>query len=440
MLAIVGLSIILLVIFVLLTGRVSPVVALTLVPLGGALLAGFGASEISAFYTQGLAKVAPVAAMFIFAILFFGVLQDAGLFRPILGGLIRLTGGNVVAVAIGTALVGMLAHLDGAGATTFLLTIPALLPLYKRLRMSPYLMLMLIAIGAGIFNMLPWGGPLGRAAAVTGLDVTELWHPLIPLQAAGAVLLVAFAGLMGVRERGRIKRDEQPTDEISKQQLAAASLQPTAEEAALERPRFIWANGLILLGVLALLVQAPLPAAYIFMIGLAIALPFNYRSVDEQMARVNAHAPNALMMGAIIFAAGSFLGVLDGSGMLTSIAQLMAGVLPEALLPRLHLIFGVVGLPMELLLNTDAYYFGFLPIVQEIVAVHGVPPAEVVYALMIGNIVGTFISPFSPALWLALGLAGLDMGRHIRYSLLWMWGFSVALFVVAIGMGIVSLA
>ncbi|MDP5069313.1 MAG: SLC13 family permease, partial [Congregibacter sp.] len=100
---------------------------------------------------------------FVFAITFFGILQDAGLFRPLLDAMVGLTKANVIAVTVATAVIGMLAHLDGAGATTFLLTIPALLPLYKQLRMSPYLMLLMLALGAGIFNMLPWAGPLGRA-------------------------------------------------------------------------------------------------------------------------------------------------------------------------------------------------------------------------------------------------------------------------------------
>jgi CitMHS family citrate-Mg2+:H+ or citrate-Ca2+:H+ symporter len=58
--------------------------------------------------------------------------------------------------------------------------------------------------------------------------------------------------------------------------------------------------------------------------------------------------------------------------------------------------------------------------------------------MVIGNIIGTFISPFSPALWLALGLAGLEMGRHIRYSFFWVWGFSIILIVAAMLIGVIA--
>ncbi|MGA3882520.1 SLC13 family permease, partial [Bacillus pumilus] len=73
--------------------------------------------------------------------LFFGILQDKGFFEPVIKALIKLTKGNVVTIAMGTALIGIIAHLDGAGATTFLLPVPALLPLYKKLNMRPSLLL-----------------------------------------------------------------------------------------------------------------------------------------------------------------------------------------------------------------------------------------------------------------------------------------------------------
>ena len=32
--------------------------------------------------------------------------------------------------------------------------------------------------------------------------------------------------------------------------------------------------------------------------------------------------------------------------------------------------------------------------------------------MIIGNIIGTFVSPFSPALWLGLSLAGLEIDAY----------------------------
>lgn len=436
MLTLIGLLTIGSLVLLLIIGRMSPVLPLIVVPLLGALFAGFGPEEISGFFTEGLGRVTAIATMFVFAITFFGVMQDTGLFRPIISSMVRITRGNVIAVTVATAVIGMLAHLDGAGATTFLLTVPALLPLYKELRMSPYLMLLLLALGAGIMNMVPWAGPLGRAAAVTGLDVTDLWQGLIPVQIFGAVLLVAMALFLGWRETRRIAASAADVKQDDTASTFKGLEEPTAEERELQRPGRIWINAGLLLVVIVALFTGILPAAYIFMIGLTAALLINYPGGKAQMQRMAAHAPSALSMGMIILAAGSMLGIFTGTGMLSSIAQDLVRVLPDSMVPMLHIVLGVFGLPMELVLSTDAYYFGLLPVTLEVVANHGVAPADVVYALTIGNIIGTFISPFSPALWLALGLAGLDLGRHIRYSLWWMWAFSLVLFMAAWGMGL----
>lgn len=432
MLSLIGLLTIFSVVALLLSGRVSPVIGLTIPPFIGAIAAGFGAGEIANFFTAGLAKVSPVASMFIFAILFFGTMQDAGLFRPLIDGLIRITRGNVIAVAIGTGAAGMLAHLDGAGATTFLLTIPALLPLYHRLGMNPYLMLLLLAIGAGVFNMMPWAGPLGRAAAVIGEDVAALWRPLIAVQGAGAFFLLLFAGFLGFRESRRIAKAGPHAECGTGAFNIPADNTPEQSGGKL---RFAL-NAAILFLVLASLIAAMLPAAYIFLIGLSVALLVNYSNARAQMAAISAHAPSAITMAAIIFAAGSFLGVLDESGMLAAIAKDIAIVLPREIAPYLHLIVGAAGVPLELVLSTDAYYFGLLPIITEIVAPYDVTPQAAAYALLVGSIVGTFLSPFSPALWLALGLSGLDMGRHIRFSLAPMWAFSLGLMLIALALGL----
>jgi citrate-Mg2+:H+ or citrate-Ca2+:H+ symporter, CitMHS family len=221
----------------------------------------------------------------------------------------------VIAVALGTALLGMAAHLDGAGATTFLLTVPALLPLFRRLNMNPYLMLMLLALGAGVLNMTPWAGPMGRASAVTGIDVTALWHPLIAIQAIGAVLLVLLASLLGIRELSRIRAGSVVAPGDHRHTVCVEA----EDEASLSRPGRLWLNCVLFVAVLASLISAILPAAYVFMIGLATALIINYPSVEEQVERIKAHAPNALLMGSIILAAGAFLGIKIG--MLKSMAQ-----------------------------------------------------------------------------------------------------------------------
>ncbi|WP_404336766.1 CitMHS family transporter [Planococcus rifietoensis] len=440
MLSIIALFTIIIIVALLISNKITPIVALVLVPIVAAFVAGFSFAEIGDFFNSGVESVISVVIMFIFAILFFGIMQDVGLFDPLINKMIAVSKGNVIAVAVGTVVIAAVAQLDGSGASTFLITIPALLPLYKRLKMNPYLLLLLVGTSASIMNMLPWAGPLGRTAAVLGMDVTELWRPLIKVQVIGLILLIALAVLLAMREKRLIARRGDFNKEIFEE---ADPLDVTAQDeksqkaAALRRPKLLWANTLLALAVIGVLVWGVIPAGLAFMIGVSIALPLNYPDMKDQMDRIKDHAPNALLMAAIILAAGSFLGILEGTLMLDSIANDLVTILPAFVIPYLHLIIGFFGVPFDLLLSTDAYYFALFPIVEQVVTGAGVSSLSAAYAMIIGNIIGTFVSPFSPALWLALGLAGLEMGRHIRYSLPIMWGFSIVLLAVSVLIGVV---
>ncbi|MEJ5126289.1 SLC13 family permease [Comamonas sp. MYb21] len=478
MLTLIGLAIVVVIVALLLSEKVSPVISMVLVPLAGALIAGFSTSEITGFYRHGISSVVQVVTMFIFAILFFGVMNDVGLFDPLIRAMVRITRGNVIAVAVGTVLISAIAQLDGAGASTFLLVVPPLLPLYQRLKMSPYLLFLLLAASAGVVNMLPWGGPVGRVATVLEMDAVALWRELVVVQGLGLALLLVLAVFLGLREQRRI-RQQALKAELAQAMPAAASgsvpapvatsapasahpshvdelaaaLQPhaatelaiqaaaakAADEARTQllRPRLRWVNALVFLLTLAVLVMGVFPPGYTFMIALCVALVINYPQPKVQIQRINAHAGGAIMMASIILAAGTFLGILKESGMLNSIARALVDVLPAVLLPYMHLVIGAIGIPLELVLSTDAYYFALFPVVEQITSQAGVPSTSAAYAMIIGSIVGTFVSPFSPALWMGLGLAKLSMGQHIRYSFLWIWGLSLSLLVLTWMLGII---
>ncbi|EXF24688.1 citrate:H+ symporter [Nesterenkonia sp. AN1] len=519
MLSLIGLAVIVTMTTLLIMGRIAPIVGLTVIPFAGALLAGFTFTEIGDFFGEGIGSVLDVAVMLIFAILFFGIMNHAGLFDPLVRLTVRLTRGNVIAICVGTVLLAAVCHLDGAGASTFLIVIPALLPLYRHLGMSPYLLLLLAGMSMGVLNMLPWGGPVARSAAVVGMDPIDLWRGLIPVQILCLAMLVITAVLLGLREQRRIaartraaaeleaqsgeQLDEQVDaqvegpagDRVQERELVSATSanrgvtsrttagattgstatanatgtgtggssttstgsdrdgQSAAKtdaysgeaddlwggtENAVATPRWkMIVNTILVLGMLALLISDILPSPLAFMLGLSGALVINYPKVSDQMEALKINGGAAVTTGAIVLAAGCFLGILEESGMLESLATDAVSILPAALIPYLHLIVGVFGLPLELLLSTDAHYFALLPVVEGVSTQAGVSTLAVVYAVLVGNIIGTFISPFSAALWLALGLAGCDIGKHIRYSFVPMWIFSVVALVLALVLGLI---
>lgn len=448
-LTIAGLAIIGVTVGLLIWGKVSPVVAMALVPTVGALVLGFGFEDLQAFFTSGLDQVMSIVVMFIFAIIFFGILSDAGLFDPVIRRLILMTRGRVLLVTIGTVVIGAVAHLDGAGATTFLLTIPALLPLYQALNMSKYLLLLLVSLSASIMNMVPWGGPLIRSATVINEEPGEMYQQLVPLQGVGMVMLLGLAVLLGVREIRRINAKVctgmvQSVGNVDVRTIAndfsARQLEDRKDLVGKinSHPVIYWLNIVVVIAVLTTMLAGWLDPALSFVLGVSVLLPMNFNSAKLQIDRMKAHAPNALMMASVIIAAAVFLGVLNESGMLENVALAMLKIIPESVGQYLHIIVGVFGVPLDMLTSTDAYYFSVMPVVEATASQFGVAATSTAYAMLIGNVIGTFVSPFAPAVWLAMGLAEADIGKHIRYSFVIMWGFSVALLLVAMLMGIVQ--
>lgn len=448
-LTIVGLIIIILIVGLLIAKRISPVVGMILIPSIGALILGYSIGDLVDFFNSGLDQVINVVIMFIFAIIFFGIMSDSGLFKPLVKRLILLTRGNVIIVCIVTAIIGTFAQLDGAGATTFLLSIPALLPLYKALNMNRYLLLLLLALSAAIMNMVPWGGPMARTASVLNIkNVNELWYGVIPIQIIGFFLILIFAVYLGFREKTRISRDIRSgklpdTQDVDIHKLVEIyehdqNIKFPIRGVAVTKPWINWVNVALTIAVIVAMLANIAPPEFAFMIGVAIALIINFPNVDEQMSRLKAHAPNALMMAAVIIAAGMFLGVLNETGMLESIALSFIHIIPDAVGPYLHIIVGIFGVPLDLLTSTDAYYFAVLPIVEQTASQFGVPSISTAYSMVIGNIIGTFVSPFSPALWLAIGLAEANMGTYIKYAFFWVWGFAIVMLLIAMLIGVVT--
>jgi CitMHS family citrate-Mg2+:H+ or citrate-Ca2+:H+ symporter len=433
-LTLIGVLIIVTIVTLLLTGKVNPILAMSIIPLIGAFIAGFTPAEISVFFEVGITKVTKVAVMFLFAILFFSVLKELHVFDPLIRRMVALTRGNVVVVAIMTTLIAAIVHLDGSGAATFLIIIPALLPLYRQLGMSPYLMLLLMAGSMGVMNMVPWGGPLGRASAVTGVDASLLWQHIIPVQVAGVLGMVGVAVLMSLREKRRIAAAKLLGTTPFEQDCSLTDF--AADTGKTVKAKNFWVNVALIIAAIICLAFGLFSAPYVFMIALSLLLYINFPTPKERMQAISRHATQALAMVAIIFSAGAFLGIMTESGILKSIAVDLIQILPSAWVGALHIFVGMLGVPMDIFTSTDAYYFALLPIVQEVTGTVGVEPNAVIYAMAIGNNVGTFVSPFSPATWLAMGLAGTEMGKHLRYSFGWLWLFSWFLLAVGYMLGL----
>jgi CitMHS family citrate-Mg2+:H+ or citrate-Ca2+:H+ symporter len=430
MLALLGLATVAALLVAILSRRMSPLVALIVIPLGSALVGGFG-GEVGGWVVAGLQSIAPVVAMFVFAILFFGVVTDAGLFDPIVERVLRAVGTRPSRIVPGTALLAALVHLDGSGAVTFLIVVPALLPLYDAVGMDRRLLACGAALAAGVTNIVPWGGPTLRAAAALKLPVMEVFNPMLPALAVGLVYVMAVAYALGRRAESRRSRrgTAGPAGVFARVQ--------TEEERALRRPRRFAVNVALTLGVLGVMVAGLVPPAVAFMGGTALALLVNYADPAEQRRRVDAHARAALMMAGILLAAGVLTGILQGSGMLKAMAAAAVAHVPAALFSHVPVALGVVSMPLSLVFDPDSFYFGVLPVVGEASALLGVPPVQVARGALLGHMTTGFpVSPLTPATFLLVGLAGVDLADHQRFCIPYLWGASLVMTAASVAFGI----
>ncbi|MFC8495236.1 CitMHS family transporter [Streptomyces sp. NPDC057235] len=479
MLTVLGFAMIATFLVLIMTKKMSPIAALVLIPALFCVAVGQGA-RLGDYVIDGVGNLAPTAAMLMFAIVYFGVMIDVGLFDPIVRGILRFCKADPVRIVVGTAVLAAIVSLDGDGSTTFMITVSAMYPLYKRLGMSLVVMTGVAATANGVMNTLPWGGPTARAATALKLDASDIFVPMIPALGAGLLFVFALAYVLGRRERKRIgylTLDEALVPETDTVLVAAGGGtargggksagdgaaagahggegegegEGTGAGAGVEdgdgfqgldpdrptlRPRLYWFNAGLTVALLTAMILELLPIPVLFLLGAALALTVNYPDMAEQKARIAAHADNVLNVSGMVFAAAVFTGVLTGTGMVEHMADWLVGAIPEGMGPHMGLVTGVLSLPLTYFMSNDGFYFGVLPVLAEAGAAHGVSPVEIARASIAGQALH-MSSPLVPAVYVLVGMAKVEFGDHTRFTVKWAALTSLVVLAAAVLLGIV---
>ncbi|MFG2614880.1 CitMHS family transporter [Streptomyces anulatus] len=486
MLTILGFAMIATFLVLIMTKKMSPIAALVLIPALFCVAVGQGA-QLGDYVIEGVGNLAPTAAMLMFAIVYFGVMIDVGLFDPIVRGILKFCRADPMRIVVGTAVLAAIVSLDGDGSTTFMITVSAMYPLYKRLKMSLVVMTGVAATANGVMNTLPWGGPTARAATALKLDASEIFVPMIPALAMGLLAVFVLAYVLGLRERKRLgmltldealaREPEQETvstgggstrgggtsstaaagtatggtggeDRLRKDASASGGGTGTGADAdpadeaddddfqgldpnrSTLRPKLYWFNAGLTAALLTAMIMELMPIPVLFLLGAALALTVNFPHMPDQRARIAAHADNVLNVSGMVFAAAVFTGVLTGTGMVENMADWVVGAVPDAMGPHMAIVTGLLSLPLTYFMSNDGFYFGVLPVLAEAGAAHGVSPLEIARASLAGQALH-MSSPLVPAVYVLVGMAKVEFGDHTRFTV--KWAILTSLVVLAAG-------
>jgi len=419
--------------YVILGKKMTPFASLVIIPLIFAIIAKFTgvASDgtIGEWVLKGIDGTAKTGIMLLFAILFFAIMLDAGLFDPITEKMIRFAGGDPMKVLIATAVLAASISLNGDGTTTTLICVAAFLPIYQKLNMRIMNLGVLIIMQNTIMNLLPWGGPTARAMAVmdVGAEILGYLAPGMVLSVLYVIFIVA--PIMGRKERARLGVKKMSEEEI--QELLEVK---DPEVLELRRPQNWVFNAILTVGLVAWLIAGSfidsisVPPLLLFLAGTVIALMVNYPKLSDQGKRISDNAGDAVSVVILVFGAGVFMGLFQGSGMSDAMANSLTSIIPDKLGHFWGLVVAGLSAPGTFFISNDGFYFGILPPLAEIGISYGFTNMEIALASLMGQAFH-LLSPLVAFIYLLLRLLDLDMGQWQKESAKWLIGVFI-LFII----------
>ena len=429
MLSAVGFITIIVMVALMLSGKISLPPILIILPILAALVTGFSISDITGFLSNGLSSVLNTAALFTFSVIFFNMLGDVGMFDLIVSKILKVMGNHVYLILLMTCLVATISHLDGSGATTMLITIPTMLPLFKKMNLKPTLLLLYVGLTSGVVNMLPWASAVMRLCSATGLDVYETYSAVMPVQIVALILVYLSCFPMGM---WLAKRGYGMTDEEFQVLKSGALKEPVVQ---VKKGVLIF-DMIFTVALIVLMLVGILNANLSFMIALAIGAIVNFPNPKDQVAQIKKHGSNALYMVMIIFSIGILVGIMNGTGIMEAMTNTLIGIMPESMGSHLPFILCLISVPLSMCVGSDTVYMVIAPILGEMTIAFGGSMLQAGAALMIGSCLSANLALIGPTPYLALGLAGVEMGDHLKANFLPTWIFGIVMAVIAVLFGV----
>ena len=418
LLTVIAYAMIIVFMYVIMTKKLSPFTSLVMIPLLFAIIAMVAGvakkGTIGDFVLKGLTTTANTGIMLLFAILYFSIMLDAGLFDPITARMIKIAKGDPMKVLMATAIVAMAVSLNGDGTTTTLICCSAFIPIYKKLNMNMMNLGVLIILQNTIMNLLPWGGPTARAMAVLKVDADILTY-LLP----GMILALAYVIFYVAPHMGRAERKRLGVRELTDEEIDEMTSVVDPEVSEIRRPNMFLFNGILTivliawLGASSFIKAIAMPPLLLFLVGTCIALMANYPKLGDQSKRIGANGGDAVQVVILVFAAGVFMGLFQGTGMAEALAKSFTAIIPNSMAGFWGLVIALISAPGTFFLSNDGFYFGVMPVLATAGRAYGFTNMQMALASLMGQAFH-LLSPLVAFIYLLLRLTGLDMGKWQR--------------------------
>lgn len=407
--------------------KVSLGILFMTLPVIAGFLSGFSMAEMSLYILKGIENVIPVALMFATAILFFGILNETGTFTAIItkiAGRFHLTRKNIFLM---TVFVSAIAHLSGSGAVSYLIVITTCKSIYNENKIPLTNLMCLSSLTFGVMNMLPWAGPSGRLAGVLNTDPVSIWRLCIPSQIFGILMVCVIACILSNYQK---LSDIDSLSENNCKQCIARNKPILIQQSRKKRCLSVGIMTIIII----LLIITRISSWIVFMMGLSVISIINLKEVKKM--ELMKYIKSAGIMAGTVLASGVMVGVLTQSSMLTSMSEMISGLLPVSMREHIHILLGVLANPISWIMSGEVEIFGFMPIAAKIASECQIAVEVTAAAFLIPYSAVIFVLPMTVSVHLGLSLCGVSLREHIRQTYLWTLFLSITMLGFAIIIGI----
>ena len=433
MIALIGLAMFAVSSYLALGKKMHLMVPFIAVPVIAGLVCGFSFNEVMGFAATGVTGTFNSVMLCIFAILYFSVLSETGMFEIIVNKLVSVTKGNIYIVMIVTVIVAFIGHLDGAFNTTYLIAIPALAPLYKKLKIDRRCLVLLVSLAATPMTAMAWANPAKMMVYDTSIDPVIMANSLFPVVGIMLALAVVFALGCGKFYSGQ-NGAELAALRVSYENAGSESTKVDFSGNPLARPKLFWANLAVFLVSLGCFVFLTEVKTYLlFMLFSAIALLLNYHTQKEQNQIIRKHSATMLAPAMLFMGIGVMVGILNGTGMVTAMVDAVLSVVPASMARFTHVIYSIIVLPLEIFIPYQAFQ-SMNPLLLGIGAGCGLTAYQVLTVQCL-----SYLNPCSPlvaAANLATELAEVDIIKQVKYSVVPCLAFNTIAVLLCVVLGL----